>query len=168
MCTCQKRNLDSNISGLNETDYMLMGGAVGGYVAAAYVDHMLVYNADGTRKTTGLAPATKDTMRNGVIAAAGVALAWSMPDEPIAKGAGIGFLTYGVKQLIRGQYPTAGIAGKTSTGQDKYINGNRQDGQRKYIGKQGMDDSRVIDLNVNQQQQANQERKAPIIKNKIA
>lgn len=134
MCNCQnKKYLDDGIEGLNEADYMLFGGAVGGYVAAAYVDNMLVYDETGKRKTTGLALAEKDMMRNAIFAASGIGLAWFMPNEPAAKGAGIGMTIYGVKQMIRGQYPDANIAGKTTTGQQKYIAGERQNGQQKYI-----------------------------------
>ncbi len=168
MCTCnQKRYLDSDISGLNEADWMLMGGAVGGYVASAYLDNMLVYNPDGTRKTTGLAPVDKDMMRNAIFAAGGIGLAWFMPDEPLAKGAGIGALTYGVKQMIRGQYPDAGIAGKTTMGQDKYVAGRKQDGQQKYIASE-MRDSRIIDLKSNPQQQQSEKKQPPIIRNKYS
>ncbi len=134
MCNCQnKRYLDDGIEGLNEADMMLIGSAVAGYVAAAYVDNMLMYDENGVRKTTGLAPVDKDTMRNGMFAVGGLGLAWMWGDEPAAKGAGIGLTVYGVKQLIRGQYPDAGIAGRTTTGQSKYIAGRRQNGEQKYI-----------------------------------
>lgn len=134
MCNCQnKKYLDDGIEGLNEADYMLIGGAVGGYVAAAYVDNMLVYDENGVRKTTGLAPVDKDMMRNGLFVVGGLGLAWMWGNEPAAKGAGVGATVYGVKQLIRGQYPDAGIAGRTTTGQQKYIAGEQQNGRQKYI-----------------------------------
>lgn len=165
MCNCQnKRYIDDNIEGLNETDYMLFGGTVGGYIATAYIDNMLVYDSEtGARKTGGLADADKDMMRNGLFAIGGLGIAY-MWNEPLAKGAGIGMTTYGVKQMIRGQYPDAGIAGRTTTGQSKYIGGKTQQGQDKYIGA-GMRNP-TIDLTKNSQ--PNQQKEKVIIKNKRA
>ncbi|WP_052593231.1 hypothetical protein [Aureispira sp. CCB-QB1] len=133
-CGCNTGYQDVGIEGMDEADMMLMGGAVGGYVATAYIDNMLVYEKDGTKKTGAIAE--NDTMRNGGYALAGVALNWFMPDEPLAKGAGIGMAIYGVKELIRGQYPTAGIKGIRRNGNPQYLAGNQQrNGSPKYIGR---------------------------------
>lgn len=133
-CGCNTGYRDESIEGMDEADMMLMAGAVGGYVAAAYVDNMLTYDKDGNKKTGSLAE--NDKLRNAAFVGAGIALNWYMPDEPTIKGAGIGMAVYGVKEFIRGQYPTAGIKGMN--GDPRYIagNGNQQrDGNPKYIGQ---------------------------------
>lgn len=141
-CGCSTAYRDDGIEGMDETDMMLMGGAVGGYMAAAYVDNMLIYDKDGNKKTGGLAE--NDNMRNGAFVGAGVALNWFMPDEPLAKGAGIGMAVFGVKELFKSQYPTAGIKGNDP----RYIAGaNQRNGDPKYIGKAR---SSRVDLGLNQ------------------
>jgi hypothetical protein len=132
-CGCNKKYQDDGIDGMDETDMMLMGGAVTGYIGTAYIDNMLVYDENGHKKTGTIAE--NDTMRNAGFVGAGIALNWFMPDEPLAKGAGIGMATYGVKELIRGQYPTAGIKGMRTMGDDKYIASARTTGADKYIGR---------------------------------
>lgn len=132
-CGCKTTYRDDGIEGMDETDMMLMGGAVGGYMTTAYVDNMIIYDKDGKKKTGGLAE--NDSMRNGAYVGAGVALNWFMPDEPFLKGVGIGMAVYGVKELFRGQYPTYGIKGMRTMGDQKYIASQRTMGNQKYIGK---------------------------------
>lgn len=124
---------DDSIAGMDETDMLLMGGAVGGYIATAYLDNMLVYDKSGHKKTGTIAE--NDAMRNGSFVAGGIALNWLIPDEPIVKGSAIGMAVYGVKELIRGQYPTIGIKGTRANGDEKYIASARTMGEDKYIGR---------------------------------
>lgn len=125
---------DDDIAGLSEDDMKLFAGATGGYVGTAYLDYMLQYEKDGTPKTGKIAE--EHTMRNAGYAAAGwgIAYMWGKQDTLI-KGAGIGMTVFGIKQLIRNQYPDAGIEGIRPQGQQKYIAGGRRTtGQQKYIG----------------------------------
>ena len=125
---------DDDIAGLSEDDMKLFAGVTGGYVGTAYLAHMMQYDKDGNPKTGKIAE--DDRMRNAIYAAGGwgIAYMWGKQDTLI-KGAGIGMTVFGIKELIRGQWPDAGIQGMRPQGQQKYIgSGRRTTGQQKYIG----------------------------------
>lgn len=155
MCGCNKTYRDDTIAGMDETDMMLIGGAVVGYTGTAYIDNMLVFDKDGHKKTGAIAE--KDTLRNGGYAVGGIALNWLIPDEPAVKGLGIGMTVYGIKELIRGQYPTIGIKGMNKN--TKYIaKVDRRKQQQRYLGTSR---SNRIDLGLNN---ANKQKKSLIVK----
>lgn len=143
MCGCDKIiYLDDGIEGMDETDMKLMGGAVAGYIATAYVDNSLVYEKDGTKKTGKLAE--DDNLRNGLYVAGGIGLNWMWGNDPLVKGGGIGMAIFGAKELIKKQYPKSNIKGLNQDGSQKYIAGMED----RYIGSAT---SRRIDLNLERQ-----------------
>jgi len=60
-CGCNTYR-DDGIEGMDETDFLLMGAAGGGYLATAFIDNKLVYDKDGKKKTGAIAE--NDNMRN--------------------------------------------------------------------------------------------------------